>query len=72
MLITRIEGATRSLGKSQGYLELTIRDEVVHGQPRMVSAWEPTPSELKLLNTGATIKVSILGTIHPPILLEVI
>lgn len=48
MHIGRIEGATRVLGKSQGYLGLPIRDEVVNctvggeGTPAMVTAWLPT------------------------------
>ena len=52
MLIGRIHGATRVLGKSQGYLGLPLRDEVrnttVDGErtPAMVTAREPTPDEL--------------------------
>lgn len=71
VLIARIEGCTRELGKSQGYLVLPVRDEVVDGVPYMVTAWEPTPEELKLLNAGAKIHLSILGNGHPPVKLEV-
>ena len=77
MHIGRIEGATRVLGKSQGYLGLPILDEVVNctvggeGTPAMVTAWLPTPEELALLNAGASVHVRILGTGHPPIMVDV-
>lgn len=77
MHIGRIEGATRVLGKSQGYLGLPIRDETINctvgGErtPAMVTAWLPTPEELVLLNAGASVHVRILGTGHPPIMVDV-
>jgi hypothetical protein len=79
MIIKHIEGATRVLGKSQGYLGLPVRDEVreftVGGEtvkaPAMVTAWEPTPDELERINAGATIYLRVLGTAHPPVMLEV-
>lgn len=77
MLIGRIEGATRTIGKSQGYLGLPIRDQTVDcpvngpGTPEMVTAWLPTPDELAAINAGAAIHVRILGCRHPPIMLEV-
>lgn len=77
MHIGRIEGATRVIGKSQGYLGLPVRDETVNctvggeGTPAMVTAWLPTPEELALLNAGASVHVRILGTGHPPIMVEV-
>ena len=77
MLIARIPNATRVLGKSQGYLGLPIRDEVrsttVDGPqtPVMVTAWEPTPDELVRLNAGACVHLVLLGTQHPPVILEV-
>ncbi|MBA9070250.1 hypothetical protein FHR71_004016 [Methylobacterium sp. RAS18] len=48
MQIGRIEGCTRVLGKSQGYLGLPIRDEVITctvggpKTPAMTTAWLPT------------------------------
>lgn len=69
MIVKMIDGATRLLGKAQGYLPLPIRDELV-GDPAkntMVSAWEPTPEELRLLNAGGHVYIRILGTSHPPI-----
>ena len=77
MLIGHIEGATRTIGKSQGYLGLPIRDEVldctVNGPstPAMVTAWVPTPEELAALSAGAAVHVRILGSAHPPMIVEV-
>jgi hypothetical protein len=77
MFIGRIEGATRVLGKSQGYLGLPLRDEPINcsvngeATPSMVTAWLPTPEELAALNAGAAIHVRILGVSHPPIIVSV-
>lgn len=77
MLIARIVGATRLLGKSQGFLGLPVRDEVINcavtgeGTPCMVSAWHPTPDELAALNAGAAVHVRLIGVAHPPIMVEV-
>lgn len=77
MQIAMIEGATRIIGKSQGYLGLPIRDEAINctvggeGTPCMVTAWQPTPDELARLNAGASVHLRLLGTMHPPVLVEV-
>ena len=77
MLIQMIQGATRVLGKSQGYLGLPIRDEVINdtvngdGTPCMVTAWEPTPAELAALNAGAPVLLRVLGSQHPPVMIDV-
>ncbi len=77
MEIGRIEGATRVLGKSQGYLGLPVRAETINctvggrQTPCMVTAWLPSPDELAALNAGAAIHVRILGTAHPPIMVGV-
>lgn len=77
MLIGRIENATRVLGKSQGYLGLPLRDELiscpVNGPqtPSMVTAWIPTPDEIERIVAGAPIHLRLLGTQHPPVMLEV-
>jgi len=75
-MIARIENCTRVLGKSQGFFGLPIRDEVIVERvcgpvPCMTTAWEPTPDELALLNAGAKIHLKILGTEHPPVMVEV-
>lgn len=77
MIIKMIEGATRIIGKSQGYLGLPLRDELIdcnvggQGTPSMLTAWEPTPDELALLNAGAPVLLRVLGTGHPPVMLTV-
>jgi hypothetical protein len=76
MHIGRIERATRVVGKSQGYLELPLRDELMHCKVNgpvnsMVTAWLPTPVELALLNAGASVHVRILGNVPPPMCVEV-
>jgi len=77
MQILRIEGATRVLGKSQGYLGLPLRDEVINcvvngqGTPCMTTAWEPSPKEIAAINAGAPIYVRLVGIAHPPIMVEV-
>lgn len=77
MIIARIEHATRVIGKSQGFLGLPLRDELISERalgdniPCMTTAWEPTPAELALLNVGAKVHLRILGTQHPPVMMEV-
>lgn len=77
MLIARIPNATRCIGKSQGYFGLPVRDEVRNTTvddektPVMVTAWEPTPDELERLNKGASVHLVIVGTQHPPVMVEV-
>lgn len=79
MIIARVAGATRTIGKSQGYLGLPIRDEIrevtiggdVHRCQAMVSAWEPTPDEIAKIVAGAPILVCLLGSAHPPVMLDV-
>jgi len=71
MIISVIRGTTRVLGKSQGYLGLPVRDELREGVAFMVSAWEPTADEIAAIQAGAKIEVSIMGTVHPPIMLSV-
>lgn len=77
MIVGVVEGATRIIGKSQGYIGLPLRDELVsctvNGErtPAMVSAWFPTPDELARLNAGAPVHLRILGEAHPPVAVEV-
>lgn len=69
MIIARIEGFTRELGKSQGYRGLPIKDEVHDGTPYMTSAWEPTPQELAALNAGGKVYLRVMGNVHAPVML---
>lgn len=77
MQVGVIEGATRIVGKSQGYLGLPIRDERIHCSvngpetPAMITAWLPTPAELAALNAGAAIHVRVLGSVPPPMMVMV-
>lgn len=70
MLPLRISNATRILAETQDeYYALAILDEVVDGQPQMTSVWEPTPKELTDLMAGGAVRLTILGTGHPPVML---
>lgn len=77
MNIIVIEGCTRIIGESQGYLGLPLRDvlqnDSVTGpdKPAMQSAWRPTPEELAALNAGFPIILTVMGRVHPPVMLEV-
>lgn len=77
MQIGMVEGATRIIGKSQGYMGLPIRDELItcsvngEGTPAMTTAWLPTPDEIASIVAGAPIHVRLLGTGHPPIMVDV-
>lgn len=77
MIIKRIHGATRVIGKAQGYMGLPLRDEIITdsvngpGTPSMVTAWEPTPEELRKLMAGASVHLRVLGAVHPPVMLTV-
>jgi len=77
MQIGRIEGCTRVLGKSQGYLGLPLRDVLLHdtvngpGTPAMQTVWEPTPDEIAAIVAGAPIMLTVLGTAHPPVMVGV-
>lgn len=70
MLPLRISNATRILAETQDeYYALAILDEVIDGQPQMTSVWEPTPKELADLMAGGAVRLTILGTGHPPVML---
>lgn len=75
MMIKHIDGATRVIGKSQGYLGLPLRDEQINcavngnATPAMVTAWEPTPDEIRAIINGGTIYLRVLGSQHPPVMI---
>ncbi len=81
MIMGRIRGATRVLGKPAKWDEtnpdqdcsaLAIVDiSPEQGGPQMVSAWFPTPDEMALLQAGQPVYLSIFGTVHPPVALWV-
>lgn len=66
----RISNATRVLAEAQDeYYALAIKDEVIGGVNHMTSVWEPTPRELKELQEGGSVRLTILGEGHPPVML---
>lgn len=77
MQIGMIEGHTRIIGKSQGYLGLPLRDVVINSTvsgpetPAMETAWLPTPREIEAITAGAPIILTIIGQGHPPVMLSV-
>lgn len=72
MLNLAIEGTTRRIGKAQGYNGLCVRDfKFGDGTPAMQTAWQPTPSEIARIVAGQPIILTLLGTGHPPVLIEV-
>lgn len=67
----RIIDATRVLAEEQDeYHALAIVDQEIDGVNCMTSVWEPTPRELAELVAGGAVKLTIIGVIHPPVLLE--
>lgn len=71
MQIGRIQACTRVLGKDQGYVPLPVRDIIEDGVKMMESAWFPTLEELHALLDGAPVILGVVGTVHPPVRLEV-
>jgi len=79
MLVKRIEGATHFLGAPENWNEaehgfcgtLPIKVVTIDGIRYMVSAWEPTPDELKRLNEGKAIQLWISSPSHPVVSLGV-
>lgn len=67
-----IEGTTRRIGKSQGYLGLCVKDFYYEdGTPAMMTAWELTPAERERIAAGENLYLTLLGSAHPPVLLQV-
>jgi len=77
MNIVKIAGATRTLGESQGYIGLPLRDELQHcsvggeGTPVMVTEWTFSDAERFAIYDGANIFLHVVGTGHPPVRIEV-
>lgn len=72
MLHNRIEGTTRTLGKSQGYTGLNVRDVIYEdGTHSIQSSWSPTPDELQRLNEGKPLILELLCVTPPPMKLTV-
>lgn len=78
MIILEFEEQTRVLGAPKGWDQkqlqcgmLPIADVMWDGVQAMVSYWKPTPEELAQLNAGAHIQLSVVGTSHPPVSVDV-
>ncbi len=70
--IARINGFTRIFGKDQeDFIQLPIRDELINGFPAMTSAWELSPKEIRAVMAGGKIYITIVGEMHPPIMVKV-
>jgi hypothetical protein len=66
----RVSNATRVLAETQEeYYALAIKDEEIDGVNHMTSVWEPTPKELADLASGGSVRLTILGTGHPPVMI---
>lgn len=64
MLMASIEGAN-CLMKGDGDKVADLR--VIRTEDTFISAWTPTPDELKALNSGAPVYLFIYGNSHPPV-----
>jgi len=63
--------ATRVLADGQDeHHRLAIRDDTINGVNYMTSLWEPTPAELEVLKQGGSVRLTIVGNTHPPVLVE--
>lgn len=78
MLIARIEGATRELGKPDNWpegqecLTLPIKDvELEDGTPVMASAWQPDAQEIQRIVQGGHVILWVWGRGHPPVAITV-
>lgn len=75
--ILRVKGCTRTIGMSQGFLGLPLRDEMTFDTgtkkeyPSMVTAWELMPQEIMLLSNGVPLMLRVIGTRHPPVVVYV-
>lgn len=71
MNLIRIKGATRELGRSQGYVPLNLRDDFTTDEATgkqlhsMTAAFEVMPDEMARIAKGAPVYVSIYGTMLP-------
>lgn len=74
------EGVTRELGGRAGTAKLPIVDTVMYlpedgehvPHECMVSVWYPSPEELRALQAGGYVALIVLGTVHPPVRVDVL
>lgn len=71
------QGVTRTLGEDQGFRPLYVADLMIpmgaddRIQPMMATIWEISPVDLPLIAKGHGIQLTMYGTEHPPIKLQV-
>jgi hypothetical protein len=80
MIPGRIPNATRFLGAPQGWdeardghcgtLPVLDRSDPDDGHT-MTSVWELMPDELERLKAGGSVRLTVVGSMHPPVSLEV-
>lgn len=78
MLARRIVGFTHKFGEPERWDEtkyghcspLAVRVSTLEGAQICETAWEPTPAELKMLNSGASVILRVMGN-QPPVSLFV-
>jgi hypothetical protein len=79
MIPARHPNATRYLGAPAGWKpeeqgtcgHLSICDHETLAGNAMQSIWEPTPDELARLNAGGFVVLTVIGSGHPPVSLQV-
>jgi hypothetical protein len=74
MDIIDFEGRTRDLNAPKNWDQermqcaaLPILDHEWSGVPVMTSFWKPDAAELRILNAGGYVTLSVLGQGHPPV-----
>lgn len=75
----KVVGFTRDLGKPLDWDDskvscgsLPITDGTVGGYPAMTSVWKPSEEERDLLAAGFQIHLTIIGQVHPPVMVQVL
>lgn len=78
MIIKRILNYTRVFGappdwngEDMSCQPLCVKDVMTQEGVFMVSAWEPSPAEIKAILVGESIKLWIRGSAHPVVSLTV-
>jgi len=79
MHIGRIRDASRTLNAPRNWdkavdgacVGLPVRDEMTAAGAAMTSAWYPTPEEIARIVADAPVYLTVLGTAHPPVAMNV-
>lgn len=79
MIVLEFNGQTRVLNAPSGWNEsepikcgmLPIRDTTIEGIPAMQSFWKLAPHDLAALAGGAHVRLTVYGTGHPPVWVDI-